>query len=82
MVANTKTRRQSQSGDLLSLAAERARQYVRAAGHRKVAPSEVAMAALSELHEPFPSSPSDPSEVIARLDELGSPATVATTGGR
>jgi glutamate/tyrosine decarboxylase-like PLP-dependent enzyme len=40
------------------------------------------MAALSELHEPFPPSPSDPSEVIARLDELGSPATVATTGGR
>jgi len=82
MVADTKTRRQSQSGDVLSLAAERAQQYVRAAGHRKVAPSEVALAALTELHEPFPSSPSDPSEVIARLDELGSPATVATTGGR
>jgi glutamate/tyrosine decarboxylase-like PLP-dependent enzyme len=82
MVADTKTERQSQSGDLLSLAAERARQYVRAAGHRKVAPSKAALAALTELHEPFPSSPSDPSEVIARLDELGSPATVATTGGR
>jgi glutamate/tyrosine decarboxylase-like PLP-dependent enzyme len=82
MVADTKTRRQSQSGDVLSLAAERAQHYVRAAGHRKVAPSEAAMAALTELHEPFPSSPSDPSEVIARLDELGSPATVATTGGR
>ena len=40
------------------------------------------MAALTELHEPFPSSPSDPSEVLARLDELGSPATMATTGGR
>src|SRR3979490_2292461 len=82
MMADTKTRRQSQSGDVLSLAAERAQQHARAAGHRKVAPSEVAMAALAELHEPFPSSPSDPSEVIARLDELGSPATVATTGGR
>ena len=81
-MADTKTGRQSRSGDVLSLAAERAQQYVRAAGHRKVAPSEVAMAALNELHEPFPSSPSDPSEVIARLDELGSPATVATTGGR
>jgi glutamate/tyrosine decarboxylase-like PLP-dependent enzyme len=82
MVADTKTSRHSQSGDVLSLAAERAQHYVRAAGHRKVAPSEAAMAALTELHEPFPSSPSDPSEVIARLDELGSPATVATTGGR
>jgi glutamate/tyrosine decarboxylase-like PLP-dependent enzyme len=82
MVADTKKGRQSQSGDVLSLAAERARQYVRAAGHRRVAPSEAAMAALTGLREPFPSSPSDPSEVIARLDELGSPATVATTGGR
>jgi len=82
MAADTRTRRQSQSGDVLSLAAERAQQYVRAAGHRKVAPSEAAMAALTELHEPFPSSPSDPSEVLARLDELGSPATMATTGGR
>ncbi len=82
MAADTKTRRQSQSGDVLSLAAERAQQYVRTAGHRNVAPSEAAIAALTELHEPFPSSPSDPIEVIARLDELGSPATVATTGGR
>jgi glutamate/tyrosine decarboxylase-like PLP-dependent enzyme len=82
MVSDTKTKRQSQSGDVLSIAAERAQQYVRAAGHRKVAPSEVALDALTELHEPFPSSPSDPSEVIARLDELGSPATMATTGGR
>ena len=40
------------------------------------------MAALSGFHEPLPSSPSDPREVIARLHEVGSPATVATTGGR
>src|SRR6266403_1650370 len=82
MATDTRTRQQSQSGDVLTLAAERAQQYVRAAGHRKVAPSESAMAALAELHEPFPSSPDEPSEVIAKLDELGSPATVTTTGGR
>ena len=82
MATDTGTRQQSQSGDVLTLAAERAQQYVGAAGHRKVAPSELAMAALAELHEPFPSSPDKPSEVIARLDELGSPATVTTTGGR
>jgi glutamate/tyrosine decarboxylase-like PLP-dependent enzyme len=40
------------------------------------------VAALAEFHESFPSSPSDPREVIARLDELGSPVTVTTTGGR
>jgi len=32
--------------------------------------------------EPFPSLPSDPCEVITRLDQIGSAATVATTGGR
>jgi len=82
MATDAKTRRHSQSGDVLTLAAERAQRYVRAASHRKVAPSKAALAALAELNEPFPSSPSDPSKVIARLDELGSPATVTTTGGR
>jgi glutamate/tyrosine decarboxylase-like PLP-dependent enzyme len=40
------------------------------------------MAALAELHEPFPPSPSDPNDVIERLDRIGSGATMATTGGR
>jgi len=82
MATDSKTRQQSQSGDVLTLAAERARRYVRAAAQRRVAPSEAALAALAMLHEPFPSLPSDPSEVISKLDELGSPATVTTTGGR
>jgi glutamate/tyrosine decarboxylase-like PLP-dependent enzyme len=77
-----KTKSQTPPGDVLALAADRAQQYVRTAGHRKVAPSESDMAALAELHEPFPSSPGEPREVIARLDKLGSPATVTTTGGR
>jgi len=47
-----------------------------------VSPSETAVAALAELHEPFPPSSSDPTNVIARLDQIGSGATVATTGGR
>ncbi len=82
MATDTKTKRQSQSGDVLTLAAERAQQYVSAAGQRRVAPSEADVAALAELHEPFPSLPSDPIEVISKLDELGSRATVTTTGGR
>jgi len=82
MATDTKTKRQSQSGDVLALAAERAQQYVSAAGQRRVAPSEADLAVLAELHEPFPSLPSDPSEVISKLDELGSRATVTTTGGR
>jgi glutamate/tyrosine decarboxylase-like PLP-dependent enzyme len=73
---------QSKSEDLLSLAADKARGYVRGAGERRVGPSEAGVVALAELQEPFPLSPCDPMAVIKRLDEIGSAATVATTGGR
>jgi len=72
----------SQNRDVLNLAAERARRYIQDAPTRRVGPSPAAVAALAELHEPFPSLPSDPSEVLAKLDKIGSAATVTTTGGR
>jgi glutamate/tyrosine decarboxylase-like PLP-dependent enzyme len=72
----------SLSGDVLELAANKARRYVRDVSGRRVGPSEAAVAALAELYEPFPTSPSDPRDVIERLDQIGSGATVATTGGR
>src|SRR2546422_2288332 len=68
--------------DLLALAADKAQRYVRNIAERRAGPSEAAVSALAELWEPFPSSPSDPGEVITRLDRIGSAATVATTGGR
>jgi glutamate/tyrosine decarboxylase-like PLP-dependent enzyme len=80
MAADTGT--QSQSGDVLNLAVECARRYMRDVPERNVGPSRAAVAAVAELHEPFPSSSTDPSEVLAKLDELGSAATVTTTGGR
>src|SRR3989475_6348374 len=67
--------------DLLALAADKAQRYVRNIAERRAGPSEAAVSALAELWEPFPSSPSDPGEVITRLDRIGSAATVATTGG-
>jgi glutamate/tyrosine decarboxylase-like PLP-dependent enzyme len=82
MATNTGAGAQSQSDDVLSLAADKARIYVRGVAERRVAPSEAAVAALGELHEPFPLSPCDPTAVIKKLDEIGSAATVATTGGR
>jgi glutamate/tyrosine decarboxylase-like PLP-dependent enzyme len=82
MTSNTRMETQSQSSDVLSLAAERARRYIRRVPERNVGPSQAALAALAGFHESFPSSPSDPGEVLAKLDELGSPATVTTTGGR
>jgi len=68
--------------DLLGLATERAQRYLETIRDRRVAPSDKDVAVLSRLHEPFPNSSSDPREVLKTLDEIGSPATVATTGGR
>lgn len=80
----TKAGQESQltTHDVLNMAADRARRYVRDIGERRVAPADNELAALSKFHEPFPERSSDPGEVIAMLDDLGSPATVATTGGR
>jgi glutamate/tyrosine decarboxylase-like PLP-dependent enzyme len=66
----------------LEFAAVRARQYVRKISDRRVAPDQKSLAVLTRLHEPFPQDSTDPLEVISMLDEIGSPATVATTGGR
>jgi glutamate/tyrosine decarboxylase-like PLP-dependent enzyme len=82
MPNDTRTEKAAVSVDVLSLAADKAQGYVRGIAERRVAPTEASLAALAGLHEPFPQSPSDPSEVIARLDQIGSVATVATTGGR
>src|SRR5262245_17926816 len=37
---------------------------------------------LAQLDEPLPEGPSDPAAVLAALDDLGSPASMATAGGR
>ena len=80
----TRARQESQplTTSVLQFAAERAKRYVERVGERRVAPTEKDVAALAKFHEPFPAGPSDPHEVIRLLDDLGSPATVASTGGR
>lgn len=72
----------SHPADLLHLAAEKAIHYVENAGARRVGPSSSDFNALAGFHEPFPSSPSDPADTLRQLDDLGSPATTAMTGGR
>jgi glutamate/tyrosine decarboxylase-like PLP-dependent enzyme len=68
--------------ELLRSAAERAQRYMGAIGERRVAPGSKELGALARFHEPLPHSSSDPREVLQVLDEIGSPATVASTGGR
>src|SRR5882672_7703649 len=72
----------TQTNDALQLAAERGIRYATAAPGRRVAPSADAVSALSQLHERLPEAATDAREVVRLLDEIGSPATVAMTGGR
>jgi glutamate/tyrosine decarboxylase-like PLP-dependent enzyme len=68
--------------ELLSTTAGRAIDYLEALPRRRVFPSAEAIANLAQLGGPLPVAPQDPAAVLALLDELGSPATVASNGAR
>ena len=68
--------------DLLDDAARRAQRYLAGLESRPVAPSAVALEALALLECPFPEQVTAAEEVLAELDEIGSPATMASAGGR
>jgi len=67
---------------LLKATTERAWRYRESLRERKVAPSPEAVANLRRFDEPLPDAPTDPDAVLALLDEVGSPATMASAGGR
>jgi glutamate/tyrosine decarboxylase-like PLP-dependent enzyme len=67
---------------LLTDTADRAARYVTGMANRQVVPLPANVARLDALGGPLPQLPCDPSEVLALLDDIGSPATMATTGGR
>ena len=68
--------------DLLADAADRSIEYLRTLDARAVAPDPAAVEALSAFDAPLPTHGSDPHEVLALLDRVGSPATMATAGPR
>ena len=68
--------------ELLADTAARAARYLNQVNERRVAPSDENVARLKRLGGPLPDGPTDPADVLAMLDDIGSPATVATTGGR
>ncbi|HEV3181148.1 MAG TPA: aminotransferase class V-fold PLP-dependent enzyme [Steroidobacteraceae bacterium] len=68
--------------DLLDNASRRAQRYLASLETRAVAPSPEALAALASFDRPLPEQLSSPEEVLAELDEFGSPATMASAGGR
>jgi glutamate/tyrosine decarboxylase-like PLP-dependent enzyme len=61
---------------------ERTAHYLKTLESRKVTPTPDALRNLSRLDEPLPEQPTDAEAVISLLDEVGSPATVASAGPR
>jgi glutamate/tyrosine decarboxylase-like PLP-dependent enzyme len=61
---------------------DRALHYIDSLDSRRVAPSVEAVERLALLDEPLPEYPTDPRIVLRMIDEIGSPATVASAGGR
>jgi len=69
--------------ELLLEAASRAVRYLEALPQREVGPQPGAVERLVKaLDVPLPTQPSPPGEILAFLDAQGSPATVASAGGR
>ncbi|HEX7588449.1 MAG TPA: aminotransferase class V-fold PLP-dependent enzyme [Anaerolineae bacterium] len=67
---------------LLQSAAGRASRYLEGLDARGVAPTPLALAQLERFDEKLPDDPTSPDAAIQMLDEIGSPATVASAGRR
>jgi glutamate/tyrosine decarboxylase-like PLP-dependent enzyme len=68
--------------ELLSNASKRAIRYLESLDERRVFPAPEVREHLAELEFEFPEGPISPDQVLATLDEIGSPAAVASAGGR
>ncbi len=67
---------------LFGMTADRAKHYLDDIRHRHIAPTTEALTALEQFNHPLPEGSTNPNETISRLDEIGSPATIASTQGR
>ena len=68
--------------ELLRDATSRSIAYLDSLAERRVSPSADAVAALSALDVELPEDGVEPAAMLAQLDELGSPATMAMAGPR
>jgi len=68
--------------ELFDDAAKRAGRYLESLDTRAVAPGPEAVAALAKFDQAFPENACSAQAVLAELDETGSPATMASAGGR
>lgn len=68
--------------ELLDDAARRARRYLEGCDARPVTPAPEALARLADFDIPLPQRPQPAAETLRQLDEIGSPATMASAGPR
>ena len=68
--------------NLLAEADRRALAYFDGTAERRVYPDDAAIAALAAFDQPLPEHGHAAEQVLRRLDEIGSPATVASNGPR
>ena len=68
--------------DLLNTTAAYARAYLDNLDERYVFPPPEVLANLSHFDEPLPNEPTDAAAIVAMLNEWGTPAAVASAGGR
>lgn len=73
---------QDDTNELLDSASGFAKRYLDALDTRSVAPSPQALAALAGFDQPLRNEITPAADVLAELDKLGSPATMASAGGR
>jgi glutamate/tyrosine decarboxylase-like PLP-dependent enzyme len=67
---------------VLAKAAQCASEYMTSLQDRRVFPSDKELANLTALDDALADQGADPTEIIDLLHRVGSPATVASTGGR
>jgi len=79
---HSKMMAQAQDRSYFDQARDHALEYLDGIRERKVYPDEGALSGLSHFEEAMPQSGADPAGMLKMLHEYGSPATVATTGGR
>ena len=68
--------------NLLKETAERSIRYIESLKNRSVSPLSEAIHNLAQFDESLPEGPADPQKILELLDNIGSPATVASAGGR
>ncbi len=68
--------------ELLADTSKRVCRYLREVKTRRVSPDPASIKALKQFSIPLQDNPLDPLDVLKELDTIGSPATMASAGGR